>query len=430
MNMTVKPQSYPVSRIIFIVLLFFLPLQTSFAQTHIELMPSLAVSGGYDDNINLDAENERSSYITMVSPSVNFSLLSQNTSISLIYSPSYVSYSDDDEDSILRHLGTLTVGHDLAEHLRFDLTDTVLRSDDPQEETEGVEGTRNTRESYVRNSLNTSLSYTFSQQSVFSPGYRHSLLENSADDVDDGRIHEPFANLNYVFDVHNSIDIDYVFTKAHFWRDDDTLAGDDYYGHSGGLRYIYTFTPYTTVNLGYRLTTRNFEGDDEDYNIHDISTGFDHAFSSDFNVSASVGVFKQKNEMSDDETGYTYSALLIKAFERGSFSIGGDGGWDENYLEADRRGFTKYWSVRTTLSYQILETLSCHAGGFYRANEEESNRNWERIQGDCGLTWTFLRWFLLSLRYSYAERIDDVSADEYNDNRVTLTLTGSRLYRW
>ena len=41
-----------------------------------------------------------------------------------------------------------------------------------------------------------------------------------------------------------------------------------------------------------------------------------------------------------------------------------------------------------------------------------------------------MRRFSLSLDYTYSERDDDINTSDYTDNRVMLTLTAGRLYRW
>jgi len=233
--------------------------------------------------------------------------------------------------------------------------------------------------------------------------------------------------------VKNGVELNYGFTRADFWRDDNSIAGDDYDGHSAGIKYIYRFTPHTKGSIGYDFETRNFDGfseDSEDYDVHTGSVGFDHEFSPNLSLIAGVGYFVQKNDRSDDMDGYTYNASLIKQFERGSFSIGGRGGWDENYLDAERKGFGQYWSVNANADYQLLEALSSYVGSSYRAAKEANRNKSKTWRGNCGIRWAFLRWFSLSLDYTYAERDDDDDMEDYTDNRVMLILNASRLHRW
>ncbi|SPD74971.1 hypothetical protein PITCH_A400006 [uncultured Desulfobacterium sp.] len=418
------------------VIIFSVMLHTpSFGQIQMELTPSVSLSEEYDDNLDLESSNEESDYITTISPGVNFSLLSENTQLGLMYFPGFVWYADNTEYDTTTHDGSLTLGQAISEHLRFDFTDTIVKSDEPLESTEGVEGVRHTRDTYWRNTGNADLRYIFGPENSLRVGYSNSYLKNEAEDVDDGTIQRPNTSILYHFDIRNAVELNYGYTKANFWRD-ELLPGDeaesDYTGHEPGLRYIYTFSPHTTGSLGYVFTTRRFKDDteEEDYDVHDGTVGLEHAFSSDLSASASVGYFIQKNDFSDDEDGYSYDAALTKTFRRGSMSIGGRGGWDESTLQAESRGFTKFWSADTSMEYQILEPLTGYAAGSYRHDKDEDDQKWITTRGNCGLRWEFLRWYSLSLDYSYAERDDDVDMDDYSVNRVMMIFTASRLIRW
>ncbi len=418
--------------LLLILILLLLNTQASYSQTHMELTTSLSLSEEYDDNLDLDDSNEQSDYVTMLSPSVNFSLLSQHTQLGLEYTPSFVWYSEETEDNTVRHSARLTLSLELAERFRLDLSDTYVYSDDPLEETEDIQGARDSRNTYKRNSGDISLTYLFGPENTLSVGYRNSSLENEDEDEDDGRSQSPYATLSYQINIKNRIELEYEYSREDFWRENASPADpaeDDSYGHGPAIRYIYSFTQHTTGILAYNFTTRNYEGIEEDYKVHDGSIGFEHAFSPSYSISAGAGYFIQKNAYSSDETGVTYDAAMTRQFERGSINIGGSGGWDETTLQADSTGFTRYWSTIVSADYQIMEPLTAYATGSFR-HDKEDDRRYDTMGGSCGLSWTFLRWFSLALDYTYAERDDDLTADSYTDNRVSLTLTASRLYRW
>jgi hypothetical protein len=425
MNKLARPKPH----LLLIFALLLLPIQTSFAQSYFELTPSISAGVEYDDNLFLDPANEVSDYITRVSPGLSLTLLKQDTQLELAYTPTFVWYTEATVDNTVNHSGTLTFGQDLTEHLRFDLTDTALRSDDPLQDPEDQEGIRETRNQYFTNNASTSLRYLFGPENALTVGYGNSYVNNDDKTLNDSRTQSPSATLTHRFDVKNSAEINYRYTKADFWID-DIPPSDDYTGHAAGVRYSYNFTLHTTGSLGYNLTTRDFDGNTEDYKVHDASIGLEHTFSPDLSAAASAGYFKQDNDYSDDDTGYTYNASLTQQFERGSINIGGSGGWEESYLETDRSGFSKYWSVNAAVEYQALEPLTLYAAGSYRHNKDADDTKWETTRGNCGLSWTFLRWFSLSLDYSYAERNDDLDLNDYNVNRVALFLTAGRLYRW
>jgi hypothetical protein len=414
----------------FLLTLLFGFSNTAFAKYHFDFTPSISVSEVYDDNIYLNSTNEKSDYITTVTPGFSLNVLSENNHLELSYAPGFVWYDKEDQNDTVRHSATLNFGQDLTQHLKFDLTDRYIKSEDPLEDTEDIEGIRNTRNTYQRNTALISLRYLFGPENSLTVDYRHSILENKDKALDDGITQVPSAKMIYWFNVKNGIELNYGFTKADFWRDDNSIAGDDYDGNSAGITYIYRFTPHTRGSIGYDFESRDFDGFSEDYDVHTGSIGLDHEFSPDLSLVVEGGYFIQKNDRSDDENGYTYNASLVKRFERGSVTVGGRGGWDENYLDAERRGFSRYWSVNTNADYQILEALNGYVGGSYRTDKEANNEKRETWRGNCGIRWDFLRWFSLSLDYSHAERDGDENTNGYQDNRVMLILNASKLYRW
>jgi len=420
------------------LLLLLVPIRLSFAQYRFELTPGISVSEVYDDNIYLDSVDEKPDFITTISPSLDFSLLSQHTTLTLRYAPGFVWYANESENNTVRHFGALTFGQKITEHLRFDLTDTYVMAEDPLEseaveieETEGVESARRTRNSYQRNTGSAGLRYLFGPENALTIGYRNSWLENEDPALDDGVIHNPFAGVTYWVNVKNGFEFEYEFTAANFARDDDFPAGDNYTGHGAGIEYTYRFTPHTSGSIGYDFTNRAFDGITEDYQVHEGSIGVEHDFSPDFSVALAGGYFIQKNERSDDETGATYSASLTKRFERGSITLLGAGGWDEAYLEAERTGFTRYWRIATTFEYQILESLRGYGGGSYRQDvrpiDDDQRDRWEV---NCGIRWEFLEWFSLVLEYTHIQNAGYMDTDDFRVNRVMLTFTASRLFEW
>ncbi len=227
------------------------------------------------------------------------------------------------------------------------------------------------------------------------------------------------------------MELEYGYRKARYWTDDASPAEDDFHGDEVIIGYFYNFTPHTTGSLGYTFSTRYFDGATEDYKVHEGLLGFEHAFSPAYSVSAGAGYFVQDRADSSEEDGFVFNFLLSKTHERGSIEMGGDGGYDQAALDPRDTGFTRFWRVETSADYQVMEPLTAYATGSFRHDkEDDTNRNYDIIRGTCGLRWTFLRWFTLSLDYSYSERDDDLAIESYTDNRVSLTLMASRLYRW
>lgn len=418
-----------IQAIFFILWILVIPIP-SFSQTHLEVTPGLSISETYDDNIYLDYTNETSDFITAISPSISFNILSQTSQLGLQYIPTFVWYDKEDQNDTIRHSGRITFEQDISEYLTFNLSNNYIKSEEPFEETEGIEGVRDSRQTYWRNTSEASLQYIFGSENTLSTGYRHTLSENEALTLDDSATQNPFAAVNYWFDTRNSIELNYEHIETTFTRDDDSLPSDNYQGYTASSTCGHRFTLHTTGSIGYGFTSRRFDGDTENYDVHEGSIGFEHAFSQDLSLAVEGGYFLQENEQSSNETGYTYNVSLINQFENGSLTLGGSGGWSDSYLDVDRRGFTHYWSANMHTEYQLWESFNVYAGGSYRHNRDSGNREWENWEGNGGLIWAFSHWSSLSLDYFYRETNDDVDTEDYVDNRVMLTISANRLFRW
>jgi hypothetical protein len=417
--------------IIFLSASFFMMPSMSHAKSQSVFTPSISIGEFHDDNIYLDADDEKGDWVTIISPSLVYSLISEdNDNIQFRYSPTLVRYKNEDQNDTVRHSGALTISNNLTGHLRLELSDTYLKTEDPVEETEGIFGIRRTRNVYQRNTGRAGFSFAFGPENTFSLGYGHSMLLNDDVRLNDYMVSNPNATLTLWFNKKDGIELNYRYTTAEFTRDDNGIPYDDYTGNNAGLSYMHRFGTRTTLSLGYELTDREFEGLTENYSVHDGSVGLTHNFSNKTSLSISGGYFLQKNEYSDDDNGYTYDMSLKRDFERGSISISGTGGWREGYQEATRTGFTKYYGVGSTFNYQVLERLNNNAGlSFMHDRYAQGRIISDYYRANYGWRLSFLRWFSISLDYSFIRRDYNINVLDYKVNRIMMTLTASKAFR-
>ena len=421
------------SRLIYPIAFFFLglcPLVTPLkveATYQFDFIPSIYIRETYDDNIELVGTDEISDSITTVSPAIRLDILSDKNNLSLSYAPSFVWYRDETRLNTTRHFGNIDFNQDLSEHFRFELTDRIVISDDPLQDFGDEAGQRSTRARYWRNTGQTSIRYLFGRQDDFSIGYGNNYQANDDPTFFDGTVQTPYLALNYWFNIENGSSFDYEYTDSNL---SSALDVRKFSGHRVGARYIRRFTPHASGYFDYHFTLRDFDMFREDYNVHEISIGYDQALAADFSYTLTIGYFLQDNDVSDDSGGLVYDVLLNKRFERASFTFGGNGSWSEQYLDPTRTEFVQFWGAYANFEYQILDSLSCYLAGNYRFNEGQDDRIWKIWRGNVGLSWSFLRWFTAVLDYSYAERLDDIPTDSYTDNRVMLTFSASKLYKW
>jgi hypothetical protein len=407
----------------------------AFSQYEYQLTPSIGVSEEYNDNINARPADEVSDYITGLTPAISFDILTQNTTLDLRYAPTFVFYKNNKQNNTTRHLSTLTWDQRLSQYLNFNITNTYYRSEQPIEYSDAVLGVRRDRQTYQRNFGRFNFNFLFGPQNAVTFGYSLNYLKNEDPSIADGNIQTPSGSLAYWFNINNGIQINYSYVKADFKRDVPPqtivqLFQNDYTGNNAGFRYTYRFNPNTSAYVDYGYSDRDFDGPTPNYNVSQISGGFDHAFSLETSLLLSGGYFIQDNKFFGENDDYLYNVRLSKLFQYGSFSIGGRGGWDENFLDPQRFGFTRYSSADAKLDYQIAERLTFYVGGFYRRDRNNLNIGWTTARGNFGLRWTFLQFLSLSLDYRYAARHSDIPFDEFKVNSIMLRFAAGKLYRW
>jgi hypothetical protein len=415
---------------------FLLLEKVSFAQTQFEVTPSLSVNETYDDNIFLTNTNKVSDYITMATPGIAMSLLREGTNLRVNYTPSFTWYADRNDLDCTSHSAGLSFGQDLAQRLRFDLTDTYLQSEDPLQDVQDVQGLRRTRNEYWTNSGMGSLGYIFGTENKVTVGYGNSYIKNNEVSLDNSVVQNPYADLAYWFDVKNGMELIYRYTDAHFWRGDNLPASDDYTEQNPGIRYIRRFAPNTKAYIGYDYAAYDFADSlQQNYSVHTGTIGLEHSFSPEYTVAASAGYFIQVNEKTGNQEGPSYSASLTRKFARGSISVGGNGGYEYANLQQTvgvTTGFSQYYGGYVNAAYQVLERVNVYAGASYR-HDKYTLEETDNFRGNCGLRWDFLRYFYLALNYSYSSygpENENLGINQYTDNRVSLTLGASKLYKW
>jgi uncharacterized protein (PEP-CTERM system associated) len=164
--------------------------------------------------------------------------------------------------------------------------------------------------------------------------------------------------------------------------------------------------------------------------VHNGFVGLDHAVSPEDSVRAEAGYFIRVPDISESTSAPSLSLGLTREFARGSITLAGDAGWDEVYLSTRAPTFRQYFGGSLDGRYLIFESVSIYGRAYYRNSEERDVRTTQIFRGSGGIRWSFMRWFALSLQYDYADRNDDIVTESYTDNRVMLTLSASKPYKW
>ncbi len=204
------------------------------SETRIEIDPRIQIAHSYDDNIALEHENAKADQITTLSPQLLISWHAPQTDLEFEYAPDWVNYHTYTERNSLQHNGGLTFQHRWSEYTDFDFRDAFNTTDNFLDvpvvsnwhlpEARGI---------YYTNNTTAQLNYRFGQESSIAVGYNYRFLinedtsllsENGTAAPDDTVRHGPFANLNYQFNIRNSLVLEYSYVRNLYKRPDRVIS--------------------------------------------------------------------------------------------------------------------------------------------------------------------------------------------------------------
>jgi hypothetical protein len=181
---------------------------------------------------------------------------------------------------------------------------------------------------------------------------------------------------------------------------------------------------YARYNIVYRDADDEFGTDTDDYYVHEPALGLNMSFGPNTSLGAEVGYFLQDPDEGDKEEGFVLNANFSTQKDRTSFGIQTSSGYDLDYGSSDNQGFSKYSDNSADISHQLTENLSIFASARYRWEDyTETNRTDHTYGGRAGLSYRFRKWLGLSLEGGHLRRDSDEKEDEFDDNRVTLSIT-------
>ncbi len=409
----------------------------------IRITPKVSIQEEYDDNIFLTGENPDSDWITTISPGFEIDVESGKNGLELDYTFGWVKYLHSTSNDNIRHSGRLKFWQKLAEHLKFNLEDRYLKSDDIFDEDLSPilpsQRVAKNRSRYQRNDASASLEYDFGPRSKFIAGYLYNILDNDDPNQEDVTEKGPFAGVSHWFDNKNSVDFTYRFAEYDYTQKGVSEARPNIEVQDIGFVYSHRFSERVKPYLTYRFYQQNFMGVEESYWIHNFGAGLGYAFSQKTSFDIYLGGFYPAGKTTATP-GMTAKALLKRDFERGSISLGADTGWDTGFTEVIPRGFTRYYGGLGRIDYQLSENLDAYAGADYRQNRYQDDdldiiggddpADDRTLTGRFGLNYRFYRWFSLDVSYTYRQRFSDDPTYEFVDNRFLVKFNAAKPFRW
>lgn len=379
----------------------------------------------YLSNIYLSPDNEKSDFITTPSLMGEIADETATRTLSARYLIGYNKFARYDENDYVSHLGELAWDQDLTERISWHITDRGYRSEEPAEEDPEITTTRDTRSPYIRNALETGLSYQFGPEDRLTLSFADMRLWNDDPEEEDIISYGPRAVFDYWFTHRHGVT---VTGSRDYTEYDDTPSNRM---NSLGLMYHLRRSPHTTWHLGYDWEDFSSRDPEEmDYVVNDWTVGIDHAWSPAWGMGLSVGYYREEPEVGSSNDGYSYTFSLSRAFVRGSFTIAGDGGHRAEFTEPVRKGeeqpgFTEYQGVSASFLYEPVRRVTCHAEAAY---EHEKSTGGDSVTDDTwmagsGLAYLFRPWLAGGVDLMYESRTSSDPDDEYDTFTALVSLT-------
>jgi len=425
-----------------LVLMFYRPAPCP-AQMQKTFTPRLSVQEQYDDNVDLDSRDERSDWITTVSPGFLLELDLEKTRMGLDYQAGFAFYANDSSRNTINHHARLDLNQALAQHLTLNVRDAFSRTEDPiTEQDQRISSSRNRRVRY-RNDGEANLAYQFGPDDVVTTGYRNRYFDSRSRDEEDSTGNEGFVNVDTWFGPRFGMGLNAQYGRAQF-KQPNNYTGDvteDFKQYQAGTTLRYRWRPGRLTYCGYSLIYQDYERSSrksnyDDFYLHQGTVGVNLLLAPHTTLDAEGGYYYQDYDRGQSRNGGLFNVALSTRREKAAFRVSGSGGYTQDYFTAENQGFTRYYQVSGSASYKLSEDLGVFAAGRYRwediyGQNDRKTRDDKVWQASGGFNYSFWRYLTLSLEGMHTERDStdkrntNRDYNDYTDNRVTLRLTAA-----
>lgn len=412
-------------------LLFCIPPNSALGRENL-ISGSLTLRQEYDSNLDLTETDRRDAWLTTLLPGVEFSSRGPRDQLRLNYKAGLKKNLDSGENK-LDHDLLLQADKQFSFRWQAGLTNRFYHSDDPDyggtaiENVEEPISDRQTRGRFRTNNLSVNTAYQYGRDSNLAMGYNNVFLKSSGTDREDFVRHNPYLDLGHQFNKNWRAEVGYTFIRGEFDQSDDLKT------HQGSLRLLLRTTPHSQLFAGYTINETRYQGVSTDYLLHMGNTGTIIELSPHTTLEADVGLTAVERQRLDNLTTFSYAVDLVRLLEKGRLTLGGQGGIDEMQFSSNGDSLVRYWQVEGSAGHQLAQGLRADLALAVRHNKyiDRAATELEKIyQSNLGLTYSFARWYQISLRYLF-KQLEGESNSDYDRHHIFLELRLNRnLFNW
>jgi hypothetical protein len=400
-----------------VMVIAFSPMCYAFLWKSIEITPSITSETEYNDNIYYNPVDEEADIIYRIEPglAILVPVPSPRWDLELAYSAAFEIYQENSDLNDVAHNASGKVRIQPLQNIIFACEDSFYRGKDFGEI--DVLGLRRRREPLFMNNVTPSLEYTFGPNRVLSLNYVNTIIDYDRPTVADSR--ENIVNPVLTYGMGRSIvKLDYKFTYGEYAPNLGILDG-----HAVALGYEYLLNPVTSILVNGRYFARYFTGPTEDYNLYAVLVGLRRDLTAALSIEAQGGYLRYQPEELEADNSFIGILTVTWILERMNFNFTADMGYDEIFVGIENLGYASAWGVSGSFAYTLHKFWSVDLTGTYRhrdyAPEPRVDHYWA---AGCALRFEPLVWFSAMVRYEHAGLNTTGVTDDYDVNRVMLTL--------
>jgi hypothetical protein len=396
----------------------------------LKFYPYATVQGEYSNNIFLSPHATKlADYIITGTLGVKFSALQAGTyGIDLDVNGGYTYYTKYEDYNYWQANARLDSWYALTPRLTFRLADYFIRSDAARENVYNATGPsqyyvsaiREQQAIYNRNVFEPSIEYRFGTENLVSLLYRNNLYMNENPQYEDSMENTLNPRLSYWFDIQNGVSLDY-YLSYNTYED-----SPDQWVNGVTPRYTHRFSPRTSVFGEYRFEYQDFKSPGIDYYIHNPSLGIQYQFSPTLTGLAQGGYWWQVPKEGSKEQGPFFILSLTQRTERTFYTISVQGGYTEDYITAENRGFTETYSGYATIQHQLTQRLSIGLTGYVGSNQYAGDEKEWQYDVRVAPSYLLFRWLTVSMEASYRQNYSNIPTNDYTEFRGLLRITLAR----
>jgi hypothetical protein len=392
---------------------------------------SVTLAEEYSDNFSFRSQEDRGEdYRTSVRIGTVYRLESGKSFVSLANTIS-ANYAVRSEESNFGFANvSLNAGHQLP-RLALTLSESLVRSDEISEASPS--GLRRGRRNFLRNSVSPQMRYTFSRLTSMDLAYTNTVVFNDDIDQDNSITHSATTSLRHQLSRVLAAAITYGFSTG---ASQGGAADTEAHNIAATLGYAPERRMGVTLQAFSRLTDRSNGGTDSQ--LYGVSVGIRRQLTSFLSAFASIGPTLLDREGQDQRVFVNWQASLDGALpisRRMSLTLASQQGISDTLGQVNNVGIVLNQSVSLGLHYIVSRGLLTSLFATYGRTEllEEDVRTSESVRGrednfwraGISASYTLTRTVVLSAGYTHQRRESNLAGADFDENRVTLTLSSS-----